>query len=427
MPSAMETKGIGELGLEKPMVMLKEKGTPIKKNGKKNAEKKKTYAYGYHVRREKKKDEIWTTWCADKKTLYDKESACNGSDKFGINEKTLDGKIKPLELCKEGTSGEDHLSVGIPFKVSPVIFKGGKPCSKNKEKEPISLPIPTLSSENRRDSNQDFAPIQTKLKISTPNDKYEQEADRIADQVMRMEDESISIRGNTNSSLVQSKKKELELETNVNNLSGSLDSGGKPLDASVKKYFEPRFGMDLSGIKVHTDSVASKNSENIGAKAFTYGNNIHFGSGEYTPHSNDGKTLIAHEITHSIQQGLQGKSIQRTRDDRGSRRIPNKPEVKPKGCPEWEKEDQGERARLAADHYIVHVLKETPKENGYDCVSKGDCWARHENDYINVTMQPRTKPGELVVYMSGGKGKRCFYEYSCEYSSYPTFTIKKCV
>jgi hypothetical protein len=78
---------------------------------------------------------------------------------------------------------------------------------------------------------------------------------------------------------------------------------GQPLSESVNHDMSTRFGADFSSVRVHTDAGAQQMSKQVNAHAFTYGNHIYFNSGKYEPESNAGKTLLAHELTHTIQQG----------------------------------------------------------------------------------------------------------------------------
>jgi len=154
--------------------------------------------------------------------------------------------------------------------------------------------------------------IQAKLKIGQPGDKYEQEAD----QVMGMPEP-----------LVQRQPEEEEeeetlqsKETPDQNYSGvtpdiesriqSLKRGGKPLPESIRTFFEPRFGVDFSKVRIHTDTQAAENSKALNARAFTVGHNLIFGAGQYTPYSNSGRKLLSHELTHVVQQGA-GKRLER--------------------------------------------------------------------------------------------------------------------
>ncbi|CAN5180692.1 hypothetical protein BH09BAC6_BH09BAC6_30930 [soil metagenome] len=163
--------------------------------------------------------------------------------------------------------------------------------------------------------------FQPKLTINQPNDIYEQEADHMADKVMRMADPAANQhsffkpaknavqrkcqaceeqekhvhRKESNSAEVHSSN---ELGSYVN----SLSSSGQAMPESSRNFFEPRFGQDFSNVRLHTDSVAAKSAQSINALAYTSGNNIVFNSGQYSPESNSGKRLMAHELTHVVQQ-----------------------------------------------------------------------------------------------------------------------------
>jgi hypothetical protein len=171
--------------------------------------------------------------------------------------------------------------------------------------------------------------IQPKLKISQPGDEYEQEADRVAEQVMRMpmhesadpaennigeghvnrkcaacelkEDEerknnlTISRKRSNNASL------EGAYESTANEISNIRSSRGSSLDTNSREFMEPRFGYDFSNVKIHTDDVAARSAQKVNALAYTIGNDIVFGKGQYKPNTLDGKTLLAHELTHVVQ------------------------------------------------------------------------------------------------------------------------------
>jgi hypothetical protein len=80
-------------------------------------------------------------------------------------------------------------------------------------------------------------------------------------------------------------------------------SGGQPLDASVQTQMSETIGHDFSGVRVHTGSESDKLNQQLGAKAFTTGQDVFFREGEYSPNSSSGQELIAHELTHVAQQG----------------------------------------------------------------------------------------------------------------------------
>lgn len=82
-----------------------------------------------------------------------------------------------------------------------------------------------------------------------------------------------------------------------------LRSSGNPLDLSTRTFMEPRFNHDFSRVRVHVDNRADESARAVNALAYTVGQHIVFGAGRYAPHSHDGQRLIAHELTHTIQQG----------------------------------------------------------------------------------------------------------------------------
>lgn len=93
----------------------------------------------------------------------------------------------------------------------------------------------------------------------------------------------------------------------------SMRGGGQPLPDSARNFFEPRFGHDFSGVRVHTGSQAAKASRAINARAFTIGKNVVFGEGQSTPGTTAGKKLLAHELAHVVQQA---SNVTGSRSDR---------------------------------------------------------------------------------------------------------------
>ena len=170
--------------------------------------------------------------------------------------------------------------------------------------------------------------IQPKLTINEPGDQYEKEADTVADHIMTMNDAFIQPKFISN---IQRKCAHCEEEENkmqrkeineekaethngVENYIGNLNGSGQPMPEEVRSFYEPRFGYDFSNVKVHTDDVAAKSAQSINALAYTTGNNIVFNENQYSPGTEKGKKLLAHELTHVVQQGTNAvscKKIQR--------------------------------------------------------------------------------------------------------------------
>lgn len=145
------------------------------------------------------------------------------------------------------------------------------------------------------------------LPISQPGDVHEKEADRVADRVMRMsgdrkQNDAQPISANI-TPVVQAKSEGGIAATSE--LTGKIafsKNGGSSLDGDTQSFMQSRFGADFSGVKIHTGTEAVKMSRELNARAFTVGKDIYFNEGEYRPNADKGKRLLAHELTHTIQQ-----------------------------------------------------------------------------------------------------------------------------
>jgi len=87
-----------------------------------------------------------------------------------------------------------------------------------------------------------------------------------------------------------------------------LRSTGQPLETETRAFFEPRFRHDFSQVRVHTDQQAAESAKSVNARAYTVGRDIAFGTGEYAPNSNEGRRLLAHELTHVLQHGYRANN-----------------------------------------------------------------------------------------------------------------------
>jgi len=192
-----------------------------------------------------------------------------------------------------------------------------------------SLPIPKVENSKslgaafkKAEGPSFFNPvIQPKLSINQPDDIYEQEADAMADTVMRMPEnvaaDNLFFRPavtpiqrkcahcEEEEKKLQRKKINNDItnaEASTENYIGSLDGKGRSLTEEQKQFFEPRFGTDFSDVRIHNDPAANTSAIHIQAKAYTHGNNIVFAPGQYSSETTEGKSLLAHELTHVIQQ-----------------------------------------------------------------------------------------------------------------------------
>ena len=148
--------------------------------------------------------------------------------------------------------------------------------------------------------------LQTKMQVGLPGDAFEQEADRVADQVMTM---SSARKGQD----MEERSATPLVQRRVSNGAGGLSeapsivddvlhSPGQQLDAATRAFFEPRFGYDFSRVRVHADLGATESARAVNASAYTVGQHVVFESSQFDPGSHGGRTLLAHELAHVIQQ-----------------------------------------------------------------------------------------------------------------------------
>lgn len=187
------------------------------------------------------------------------------------------------------------------------------------------------------------------LKVSQPNDAAEIEADQIADKVMRMpaeapvkvapvevahqrsDPEKLQAKCGTCGGTQETQETE-ETEKNdvfrrekdiagdvkpgvgMSEINSVINSGGQALDSQTRDFFEPKFGHDFNGVRIHTGERAAGSAQNLNAHAYTLENNIVFGRSQYQPETSSGKQLLAHELAHVVQQrsgAIQPKRIHR--------------------------------------------------------------------------------------------------------------------
>ncbi|MCP4131348.1 MAG: DUF4157 domain-containing protein [bacterium] len=146
--------------------------------------------------------------------------------------------------------------------------------------------------------------LQAKLTVGSPNDKYEQEADRVAEQVVNMTDAQVQTKQD-DESIVQSKgspqgtEVSSDFESGLNNIKGT----GSPLNKQVRQYYEQRLNAYLGDVRIHTGNKADRLARSINAEAFTTKHDIVFAARRFDPNSRQGKKLLGHELTHVLQQG----------------------------------------------------------------------------------------------------------------------------
>jgi len=158
--------------------------------------------------------------------------------------------------------------------------------------------------------------LQAQLAVGDHDDEQERQADRVAAQVMRMPQDEGLLAGGDAIRRVCTECDERPARSARRAAAGdggslspatavsiqTLRGGGQPLPPGERAFFEPRFAADFGKVRVHTDGRADRAAEALGARAFTLGHDVAFRAGEYRPGSDRGRQLLAHELTHVIQQ-----------------------------------------------------------------------------------------------------------------------------
>jgi len=167
--------------------------------------------------------------------------------------------------------------------------------------------------------------IMPKLEVGQPGDRFEREADNVADRIVQMPDSNLVrksenemdkgqtkppgketapwIQRFSNNEALQAKSDHgVEAPSWLENQLRSSKGNGQTLPASSRSFMESRFGADFGNVKIHADNKASTLSRSINAKAFTHGSDIYFAKNQFSPETQTGKHLLAHELTHVVQQ-----------------------------------------------------------------------------------------------------------------------------
>lgn len=170
--------------------------------------------------------------------------------------------------------------------------------------------------------------LQTKLSIGASNDPLEQEADRVAEQVMAAPLHS-AVSGAKPSIQRFTGQSTGDAGTAPASVDRALSGSGGPLDPAIQQDMEQRFGHDFSQVRVHTSLAAEQSAQEVSAHAYTVGHNIVFGKDRFAPKSHEGRKLIAHELTHVVQQNIgRFAGIQKQAEiDDGEERVENEVEI----------------------------------------------------------------------------------------------------
>ena len=153
--------------------------------------------------------------------------------------------------------------------------------------------------------------VQTQMRVSSPNDPAEQEASAVGKAIMRMPDPADEARvsppavthRDTGAAQRDAAAGGKVADPSIVEALGAHSSSGAPLPDEMREFMQPRFRADFRNVRIHTDDHAGRLAAQLGARAFTIGRDIYFGRGQFQPDRPEGWELVAHELTHTIQQG----------------------------------------------------------------------------------------------------------------------------
>lgn len=156
--------------------------------------------------------------------------------------------------------------------------------------------------------------VQPKLTVRPGGDRFEHQADRVAELVARQTSEPHELGAAPRMvGTIPDSPTGVPVTPFLEAAIRQAQSGGGPLDESVRRPMEQALGADFSSVEIHTDSRSHELNRSLHARAFTAGRDIYFGRGEYDPGSREGRQLLAHELTHVIQQSGAATAIQRVK------------------------------------------------------------------------------------------------------------------
>ncbi|MCF6155899.1 MAG: DUF4157 domain-containing protein [Candidatus Brocadia sp.] len=195
--------------------------------------------------------------------------------------------------------------------LSPAIqnkrsYTGHSERSEESQKTRASSPVPLSQNDNAGQSyflqTISHTPLTISRKCSCGGScarcKGEEEAERISMSIMKMESPALSHQP----SAISYKPSANSSEQNVISEIMSNKGSGQNLDNNTSSFMEQKFGYDFSHVRLHTDSYAARKSNELNAEAFTIGRDVFFNAGRYNPSATEGKKLLAHELTHVVQQ-----------------------------------------------------------------------------------------------------------------------------
>lgn len=280
------------------------------------------------------------------------------------------------------------------------------------------------------------------LEVGSPDDDFEREADATAERVMRMVSGAAAVRSappalqrkcaaceeEGQESFLQLKKTSAgarapgTVSTAPASVRAVVNSPGQPLPADTRAFFEQRFGWDFSTVRVHADSHAHQSAREVNARAFTVGDDIVFGAAQFSPGTDDGQHLLAHELTHVVQQSGRAQRLQRqgTRTPACPTRVTVSSGARPVHVPSCGPTPVT-ASRRPASAPVTWSLANGSTQPGFPgaatTVAAATSISNAAGSSGTITVSPSQTPGFIVVTATGPTG--CFASAPLNFASTP--------
>jgi hypothetical protein len=238
-----------------------------------------------------------------------------------VNNKSGDGAIQKKDTSTGSAQEEEVQQKPLASQITPLIQKQAASTGSASEEENAQAKLQRKEDEEPVQKMEEEEAVQSKEEeeVQSKGEEEEVQAKGEEEEVQakgeeeevqaKGEEEEVQAKGEEEEVQAKGEEEEVQAKTNGNDQKGTSiegklrhGSGGQKMDAQTKAEMEQGFGADFSNVNIHTDSEAAQMSQDIGAQAFTHENDIYFNKGKYDPDTKKGQHLLAHELTHTIQQ-----------------------------------------------------------------------------------------------------------------------------
>ena len=252
----------------------------------------------YEVEADQMADKVVNNPKTEGGAIQKKDTSTGSAQEEEVQQKPLASTITPL-VQKQAASEEENAQAKLQRKEEEEAVQA-KGEEEEVQKKGDEEEVQAKEEEEVQKKGEEEEGVQAKEEEEVQKKGDEEE-------VQAKEDEEAQAKEDEEAQAKE--EEEVQKKSNPNASQGpSVESrlrhgnGGQQMDKATKAEMESGFGADFSGVRIHTDSEAAEMSQGIGAQAFTHGNDIYFNKGKYNPNSKEGKHLLAHELTHTIQQ-----------------------------------------------------------------------------------------------------------------------------